>query len=217
MPSFLRSVWAQAVSLLLLLQAGAYYGFSRTELSIPLPKFDSLPVQIGDWSMTDELTVDAMTLERLQPDAYLNRTYKSNRDGLTASVFIGYFETRRTGRAPHSPKSCLPGNGWEPESYAEVDMPVPNSPNPVRVNRYVVKRESLRLVILYWYHQNGRLFTSEVAAQFYSLPNLLLHRRTDTTFVRVGVPVAGEVDATTSGTFAVAGPVLEAVELLTKE
>jgi hypothetical protein len=112
MANLLTSKSARVLSVILLAQAGVFYGFSRTEVipaRAPLANFslDNTP-----WLKTQEVELDKDTLEVLKADDITSRIYQNRDNGRFATLFVAYFETQRTGKAPHSPKNCLPGSGW---------------------------------------------------------------------------------------------------------
>jgi len=188
---FLRGRRAQLTTALLLLQAGVYYSVSRTEYVPPTPAWSLFPARMAQWRMVEESAIDQETLDKLRPDDYINRTYVSSTGSEAASLFVGYFRTRRTGGAPHSPQWCLPGAGWRSVSASTASIDVPGDPSPLPFNEYVVEKGDARLVVVYWYHQGKRVLTGEVAAQWYAVPDMLFHGRTDTALVRIITPVRG--------------------------
>ena len=68
---------------------------------------------------------------------------------------------QRTGKAPHSPKNCLPGAGWVQEQSGMVDVAIAGEPAPIRLNRYVVSRGQNQSAVLYWYQARNRTIASE--------------------------------------------------------
>src|SRR5207244_8960432 len=124
--------------------------------------------QLGDWFLTKEGHVDEETQAVLQADDTLTRVYSSLKDPLAqASLFVAFFKTQRTGKAPHSPKNCLPGSGWERLRDDVVSITIPNLPEPIQVNRYVVSKGEERSLVLYWYQSPNRVVASEYKAKFW--------------------------------------------------
>lgn len=188
--SFLQNKHTRILSVVLLLQAGAFYGFSRTEVipeNIPLAE---APKQFGSWQMTSEGVIEKEILDVLKADEVLNRFYRSSEARLPAGLFVAYFRSQRTGRAPHSPKNCLPGSGWVPSSQDSLSIPL-DGRAPIEVNRYVIAKGDEKSVVLYWYQSRDRVVADEYTAKFYVVADALRHNRTDTALVRVTVPVAG--------------------------
>lgn len=178
-----NAVWVAAT--VLAGQAAFYYGFSRVEVIPRIIPWQQFPTSIGNWKVVAEEPIEDEFLQRLRPDEYLNRIYADSSTGSQLSLFIAYFKTQRTGFAPHSPKNCLPGAGWQSVSSSIATLDIPDLATKLDVNEYVVSKDGMELSVYYWFQQGRRGFTNEITAQFYAVPELLLHGRTDTTLVRV--------------------------------
>lgn len=183
---------ARALSILLILQAAAFYGFSRKETPPPHRPLREFPVQIGAWQMVEEGVVEPEIQEVLKADDTLNRTYFDPARGLPVGLFVAYFKSQRTGANPHSPKNCLPGGGWAPLTSDSVAIPVPGRQQPIQVNRYIIAKGENRSAVLYWYQSRNRVIASEYWAKFYLVADAIRYNRTDTALVRITVPVAAE-------------------------
>jgi EpsI family protein len=189
--NFLRTKSARILSLVLLAQAGVFYGFSRNEhvpARAPLANFsiDNTP-----WRMMQEQELDKDTLEVLKADDLTSRVYQNRDTGRYATLFVAYFETQRTGKAPHSPKNCLPGSGWVQTQSGTVDIDIPGRAAPISVNRYIVARGENESVVLYWYQARDRVIASEYTAKIYTIEDAIRYNRSDTALVRVVVGVEG--------------------------
>lgn len=189
--SFLGSKYARIATLFVIAQVVGLYAVSRREkvpLARPLSEF---PAAIQGWKMVDESGVDQETLEVLRADDVLSRTYYDAASNRWAHLFVAYFQSQRTGQAPHSPKNCLPGSGWVPSESGIVSMRVPGAAAPIEMNRYVVAKGEDRSVVLYWYQTRDRVIASEYRARIYMVADAIRYNRTDTALVRVVVPVQG--------------------------
>jgi len=174
---------------LLLLQAGIYYTISAKEFIPDIGPWSRFPADVKGWKANADEPVDAEALATLKPDDYLNRDYVSGKNQVL-NLFVGYFNSRRNGRAPHSPEWCLPGAGWKTVSTRVVSIDT-GARNPLPANEYVVEKGVDRQLVVYWYHQGERVMSSEVLAQLYAIPDMVLHGRTDTSLVRIIAPVSG--------------------------
>ncbi len=192
--AFLKSGRALLASAVLLLQALLYYGVSRAEVIPRTDPWNSFPDQIGRWNGEDS-PVDQDSIDKLHPDDYLNRVYSNGQPGDATALFIAYFKTQRDGRAPHSPQNCLPGAGWESVSNVVRPLSVAGLPRPIEINQYIVQKDDNRLVVHYWFQQNHRVFSNEIKAQFYAMPELLVHGRTDIALIRIINPVTSSLGA----------------------
>ncbi len=193
---FLNSMPVRLVTLALALQAVVLYAISRPEFKPTAPPLAAFTTVIERWNMLQEGYVDEDTRAVLQADDLLSRTYGRSGDQVPASLFIAAFRSQRTGKAPHSPKNCLPGAGWvQDESVTgTVKLNVPNT-GEIEVNRYVVSKGGNRSVVLYWYQSRDRVVASEYRAKVFVVLDSMRYNRTDTALVRIVVPVLNGNDA----------------------
>jgi len=185
-PKFLSSKPALLVTALLLLHAVFLYGSLRTEFIPQSPPLSTFPNQLGSWHTVREIPMEPEIQEVLKADDSLNRVYTN--DGRELSLFVAAFRSQKNGKAPHSPKNCLPGSGWLPVSSGEVALDV-GRPEPVSVNRYVISFGQSRSLVLYWYQSRDRTVADEFEAKFYVMYDAMRLNRTDTALVRVVVPI----------------------------
>ena len=134
------------------------YSSIRTEF-IPVSRpLAEIPQTVGDWKTVRQGVVDKDTMDVLKADDTLMRTYSN---GVAASdLFVAGFRSQRTGKAPHSPKNCLPGSGWEPLADSETTVDVGRA-QPISVNRYVIAHGNSREQVCYWYQTRDRAVAGE--------------------------------------------------------
>lgn len=173
-------------SAVLIVQAALFYSASRGE-RVPLAQpLSAFPSEIGPWRVTQEGVVDEETRQVLRADDLLTRNYGSQ-SGAGANLFIAYFQTQRTGQAPHSPKNCLPGSGWQPIPEKTGTIAVDVGSEKININRYIVARGENESVVLYWYQSQGRVIADEFAAKYYLIRDSIQKHRSDTALVRIVV------------------------------
>jgi EpsI family protein len=187
---FLNSWQSRTLSILLLMQAAAFYAVAYRPEHVPYaPPLAAFPANIDGWEMAQDLPLEPEVLDVLKADDTLNRLYARPALSEEAFLFIAFFKTQRYGQAPHSPKNCLPGSGWEPIETGTVPITVPDRPRPIVSNRYVVAHGEQKSVVLYWYQSHGRVIASEYLAKFWLVADAIRYHRSDTALVRVVVPV----------------------------
>jgi EpsI family protein len=198
---FLKSPGARVVTALLVLQTAFLYSAVRPEFIPPSRPLEEMPPTLGSWHLVQSGVIEQEVLDVLKADDILNRVYcpstspdcvKSGRHA--ASLFVAGFRTQRSGKAPHSPKNCLPGSGWVPLSSGELAIDVGRGA-PITVNRYVVASGSDRDMVLYWYQSRDRAVANEYKAKFWVMRDAIRLNRTDTALVRVIVPVVNRDEA----------------------
>jgi EpsI family protein len=184
---FLNSTPARLVTLFLIVQTAVLYNSIRAEYVPPSRPLAQVPHQFGSWNMTAESYVDKDTQEVLKADDLLSRFYK-NPSGAEASMFVAAFRTQRNGKAPHSPKNCLPGAGWTQLSSENYSIDV-GLAAPIVVNRYVIVHSEEQNLVLYWYQSRDRVVADEFKAKFFVVADAMRLNRTDTALVRVMVGI----------------------------
>ena len=194
--NFLKNTPARVLTLVLLLQAVAYYGVAaRSELTPAIEPLSRFPAASGAWRTVQDVPLEKEVLDVLKADDALSRDYE-DASGRSAHLLVEFFKTQRYGQAPHSPKNCLPGSGFEPVESRSLPVSVPGRPAPIVINEYIVARGNQVNVVMYWYQSHNRIIASEYWAKFWLVVDAIRYRRSDTAMVRVVVPVAENDTAT---------------------
>lgn len=200
MKSQAKHFWAM---LALLVLGGAVVNFwaAAGEAHVPRRALVEFPAQLGGWRQSGrDARFDAATEAVLRADDYVSRDYVSA-DGHAASLYVGYYQTQRTGATYHSPLNCLPGSGWELVEPATVEIKPADGSPAFKANRYVVQHGSDREYMIYWYQGRGRAVASEYVDKLYTVFDSIRLRRSDGSMVRVLVPVRGsDADAQETAT-----------------
>ena len=206
MLKFLNSRAARIVTALLVVQAALLYSAIRPEVVPPSRSLESMPTTLGSWQQVQTGVIEQEVLDVLKADDILNGEYcPSNSTDCVSTglgrvgLFVASFRTQRNGKAPHSPKNCLPGSGWVPLSSGEIAIDVGRAA-PITVNRYLIAYGSQRQLVLYWYQSRDRAVANEYKAKFWVMADAIRLNRTDTALVRVIVPVANRDEAKAQAT-----------------
>jgi EpsI family protein len=125
---------------------------------------------------------------------YTNRVYFA--DGIAPiQLYVGYYESQKTGDTIHSPKNCLPGGGWDPVHSGLSTIPLPGA-RQIVVNDYVIQRDLNKQLVFYWYQGRGRVIASEYSGKFWMVADAISRHRTDGALVRLVTPMSdGETAA----------------------
>jgi EpsI family protein len=186
---FLNSIPARVVTVVLIAQAALLYSSIRPEAVPPGKPLADFPRTIGGWQLLREGVIEPEVMEVLQADDALTRIYVKPSTGEHADLYIAAFRSQREGKAPHSPKNCLPGNGWLQLSQSEIQVDA-GVGAPIPVNRYVIEHGQDRSVVLYWYQSRDRAVAGEFKAKFWVIADAIRLNRTDSALIRVIVPIA---------------------------
>jgi len=173
------------VAVFLAMQGGFVSWVAASERLPPLPDLQRFPSSLGEWNKTSEDRIDDSTAAQLQASRLMSWNYTQVQTGAAANWFVAWFQTQRNGAQPHSPKVCLPGNGWIPEVSDEVVLAT--TAGTITANRYIVTHEKTRAVVLYWFETPRRAIASEWAAKLWVVADSIRDHRTDTALARVVV------------------------------
>lgn len=173
------------VALILIATAIFLQARTRSEVFPPRQKLASFPQQLAGIEGSD-IEIPKESLEVLHPTDYLLRSYSSDQESdIPVDLFIAYFASQRTGDAIHSPKNCLPGNGWAPVQSSRIELSfLGHAPFPV--TRYVIAKGDSRKLVLYWYWAHDRGLASEYWAKYYLVTDSMRMNRSDGSLVRIG-------------------------------
>jgi exosortase D (VPLPA-CTERM-specific) len=134
--------------------------------------------------------------DALKLDDYLLADYV-DAAGSPVNLYIAYYSSQRKGESVHSPRSCLPGGGWQMRDFGQRDISgVRYNGQPLRVNRAIIELGDQRSLVYYWFVQRGRIVTNEFAVKWYLFWDALTRQRTDGALVRLVEPLSrGESEA----------------------
>ena len=188
--NFLGNQYARVLTALLLLQGVIFYAVAlRAENTPPVSPLSGFPANASGWEMYKDVKIEQETLDILKADDTLNRIYTNPQQTSRAYLFIAFFKSQRYGQAPHSPKNCLPGSGFEPIESGPISITVPDRTEPIVVNRYLTARGEEKSVTLYWYQSRNRIIAGEFSAKFWLIADSIRYHRSDSALVKVVVPV----------------------------
>jgi EpsI family protein len=179
---FLHYKPALAVTILLAAEIILFYTVPTKEFVPSPPPLDLFARSVGPWTMTAQIPIDADSARILMADDTLTRNYQGPGK---EELFVAFFKSQRAGVTPHSPKMCLPANGWAEESSRIISVNVPGEPAPIPVNRYIVAKDDQRRLVLYWFQNWHRATADEYLSKFYMLYDSVRYRRSDEALVRV--------------------------------
>jgi len=171
------------VALILIVTAVFLQAHTRGEVFPTRQKLASFPQELAGMGSKDE-EIPKESLEVLHPTDYLLRTYSDEQD-IPIDLFIAFFASQRAGDTIHSPKNCLPGNGWTPVQSSRIELSFPGHA-PFPVTRYVIAKGDSRSLVLYWYWAHDRGVASEYWAKYYLITDSMRMNRSDGSLVRIG-------------------------------
>ena len=161
----------------------------RSELLPQRAEFSEFGNQIGTWTGIGQ-RIDAPLLRALKLSDYLLMDFHRNDNTLASSIspvslYVAWYDSQRQGQAAHSPRSCLPGDGWEITSLRTTALPDIGG-----VNRAVISKGDQSQLVYYWFEQRGRVIANEYAVKWWLFVDSLLRNRSDGALIRVTTTLA---------------------------
>ena len=173
-----------------LVNAWSYLGEAHVERK----ELKDFPETIGVWQRTgNDQIIDDATLKVLRASDYLLRDFRKP-GGPVANLYVGYYETQRTGATYHSPLNCLPGSGWTLSQPGKATIGLADGSSFV-ANQYVIQNGDYKSLMIYWYQGRGRNVASEYWGKVYTVLDSVRLRRSNGAMVRVTVPFRGSEEA----------------------
>ena len=183
------SVVVIVLTLILLAQIAVSRVASLDEQRISSPSLEQIPMRIGNWTASGNGAMEPGVEEFLKPDNYILREYEADGAIAPMNLFIAYFKSLQNSYGPHSPKVCLPGSGWMVRSATIANVSMPNWPGAVPVNQYEMERDGKRILVVYWYQNQRKVWAEEFQAKLFLLPDLLRYRQFDVSLIRIITPL----------------------------
>src|SRR3569623_2037285 len=147
------------------------------------------PSELGGWQGRMQ-RLEQIYIDALKFDDYLLGNY-ANRNGRTVNLYAAYYDSQRKGESVHSPRSCIPGGGWEIVDI--VTWPVNGvqvGGKTLQVNRVLIQKGETRQLVYYWFQQRGRVITNEYLVKWYLFWDALTRNRSDGSLIRLTTMLA---------------------------
>ena len=176
-----------AVTSLLALSLG-----NREQLAPERKDFTDFPLKVGDWKGRPD-KLEKIYLDILKLDDYVITDYVGP-DGKSVNFYVAYYASQSKGESAHSPRSCLPGGGWQIASLEQKTLEATSAGRPIKVNRVVIKHGESKQLVYYWFQGRGRTITNEYMVKWYLFWDALTRNRTDGALVRLTTVVTPDED-----------------------
>jgi exosortase D (VPLPA-CTERM-specific) len=191
-----RKLSAPLLASLIVLVVAAVLAMSlgnREEIIPQRKDFSGFPLDIGEWKGQSE-RLDKIYLDILKLDDYVMTDYVGP-DGKTVNFYVAYYASQTKGESAHSPRSCLPGGGWEIVSLSQKRLnATTGGGTPITVNRVVIKKGEFTQLVYYWFQGRNRVITNEYMVKWYLFWDALTKSRTDGALVRLTTLVGPDED-----------------------
>lgn len=173
-----------AVAVVLMTTAASQFLEDRAEVVPARLELAQFPLEQGIWEGRRDVLEDNI-LEALDHPDYVIADFR-NAAGEWVNFYVAYYPSQRSGAAAHSPRSCIPGGGWEIQDLRPILLDsVPVAGAPLRVNRLQIQKGEYKQLVYYWFKQRHRILTNEYLVKWYLFWDALTLNRTDGALVRI--------------------------------
>jgi exosortase D (VPLPA-CTERM-specific) len=173
--------------ILVLLAIGSTVDASRGDAAPARQSLIDFPLELENWH-GEPFAMEKQYLDALKLDDYVLANYQAATLP-PVNFYVAYYSVPIKGRSAHSPKTCIPGDGWEISSFETVTILSGVGDQPLPVNRVLIHKGGQRQIVYYWFKQRDRLLTNEYLVKFFYFWDSLTRGRTDGALVRLVSPV----------------------------
>lgn len=157
--------------------------------------FYAFPARLGDWRASPPISLDPQVAKVLAADDYLSVSLTRPGARQPVDLFMAWYKDQMTG-GTHSPTICLPSAGWEIAGLQSVAAPAGVEGAPFTMNRTVIQKGMDRMLVYYWYDQQGVRTSSSYYAKLLMTLSKVETGRSDGAIVRLITPIGpGESEA----------------------
>lgn len=144
--------------------------------------FSSFPTTIGDWQ-GQRTALQSIYLQALKLTDYLMVDFRNSSNDVV-NVYSAYYQSQREGATIHSPRSCIPGDGWRIDTIQQTSF-TRKGGDSLTVNRAQIAKGSNKQLVYYWFDQRGRALTNEYLVKWFLFWDALTLQRTDGALIRI--------------------------------
>lgn len=176
------SAWCLGLTLFLLAGTLTATKLMARRQPQPLAKpLATIPMEIAGWTGMAAPDPSEEVQGVLKASSILSRIYTHG--GTSVELFIAFYAEQRAGESMHSPRVCLPANGWEISQPGSE--PVVVAGERYKINRYIVQKGLERMTVLYWYQSRSEIVANEYLGKMLLIRNTILNGATAGSIVRL--------------------------------
>jgi len=139
--------------------------------------FADFPLQFSNWhGVKTNLDTKTVTFLGLSDYALINFT---NNEHKTINFYSAYYQTQKHGAVPHSPKLCIPGDGWKIQAMSTENY------EGLSFNRVLIQKQEKKQLVYYWYKQRDKTIANEYYLKWNTFVGVLESKRSDGALIRL--------------------------------
>ena len=159
----------------------------RDAVTVERDPFTLFPMKLGAWEAGPQQSLDPATERILAADDYHSVSLTNVAGGPRVDLFMAWYKNQMTG-GTHDPQVCLPGGGWEIADLKQIEGIHPTD-GPFTLNRAIIQKGLDRMLVYYWFEQQGNRTASGFTAKLQLLLGKVANGRNDSAIVRLITPI----------------------------
>jgi exosortase D (VPLPA-CTERM-specific) len=159
----------------------------QAPVSVARDPFSLFPVRMDNWQASSARALDPDVERILAADDYHSVSLSRAGDGAQVDLFMAWYKDQMTG-GTHDPEVCLPGGGWEIADLSRIEASHPID-GPFSVNRAVIQQGLDRMLVYYWFEQQGARTASGLVSKMQLMVGKVTNRRNDSAIIRLITPL----------------------------
>lgn len=160
--------------------------------------FLNFPLHLGKWQGSNSY-LSQYYINELKFTDYVIVDYAQQESNSSINFYSAYYQSQRKGVSVHSPKGCIPGDGWQITQFGQQDFPeLKLDGNVLKLNRAIIQKGDSRQLVYYWFQQRGRTITNEYLVKWYLFYDAVTRNRTDGSLIRLVTSVGKTEDIDTA-------------------
>ncbi|MDD2800043.1 MAG: VPLPA-CTERM-specific exosortase XrtD [Methylococcales bacterium] len=157
----------------------------REEIIPARKAFLNFPLQLGPWQGRNDY-LSQFYLDQLKLTDYVIINYAAPESAGSVNFYSAYYQSQRQGASIHSPKACMPGDGWKIAQFGQQSFPdITVDGNALEFNRAVIEKGDNKQLVYYWFQHHGRTITNEYLEKWYLFYDAIIMNRSDGALVRL--------------------------------
>ena len=174
-----------SIVIIILVSSFAFAIPEKAEIEPVRKEFVEFPVELGAWKGRAEI-LEQVYIDALKFSDYVMYYYEREGDKGSVNFYSAYYASQKKGASAHSPRSCIPGGGWQIASLKSHFIPnVSVGDQQLKVNRLVIQKGEYKQLVYYWFQQRGRIITNEYLMKWYLFWDSITKNRTDGALMRL--------------------------------
>ena len=157
--------------------------FKREDAIVVSKTLSQFPTMLGQWRANESRlppTIEAVA----GASEYYYGDFLSPSDNNKINLYIAYYQDQKQGAAPHSPKVCIPGDGWKITSDKPVSIKAKNGETH-EVSRLVITKDKHTIITYYWLKQGKNIFRHQFMARLNLIWFAIKENRADAALIRM--------------------------------